>query len=111
METSTPKSKKELQRLTSKLLALGRFIARFTDKLRPFFLVLKEAGETEWMENCLSAFKEIKHYLTQAPILGSPQPDERLYMYLALFDWVVNVVLFRCLSHKEHRPVYYISRQ
>ncbi|RVW27913.1 Transposon Ty3-I Gag-Pol polyprotein [Vitis vinifera] len=38
METPSPKSKKELQRLTGKLVALGRFIARFTDELRPFFL-------------------------------------------------------------------------
>ena len=44
METSAPSSKKELQRLTSKLVALGCFIARFMDKLRPFFLVLKETG-------------------------------------------------------------------
>lgn len=28
-----PKNKNELQRLTGKLVALGRFIAQFTDKL------------------------------------------------------------------------------
>ena len=33
METPPPKSKKELQRLTGKLVVLGRFIARFTDEL------------------------------------------------------------------------------
>ncbi|RVW39239.1 Transposon Ty3-G Gag-Pol polyprotein [Vitis vinifera] len=38
METPPLRSKKELQRLTGKLVALGRFIARFTDELRPFFL-------------------------------------------------------------------------
>ncbi|RVW38959.1 hypothetical protein CK203_073638 [Vitis vinifera] len=38
METPPPRNKKELQRLTGKLVALGRFIARFTDELRPFFL-------------------------------------------------------------------------
>ncbi|RVX18020.1 hypothetical protein CK203_004148 [Vitis vinifera] len=37
IETPPPKDKKELQRLTGKLVALGRFIARFTDELRPFF--------------------------------------------------------------------------
>ena len=40
METPPPRSKKELQRLTGKLVALGRFIARFTDELRPFFLAI-----------------------------------------------------------------------
>nr|CAN74249.1 hypothetical protein VITISV_035574 [Vitis vinifera] len=45
METPPPKSKKDLQRLTGKLAALGRFIARFTDELRPFFLAIRKA---EW---------------------------------------------------------------
>ena len=33
MVTLPPRSKKELQHLTGKLVALGRFIARFTDEL------------------------------------------------------------------------------
>lgn len=86
IETSALSSKKELQRLTAKLVALGRFIARFMDKLRPFFLALKRVDATGWMEDCQSAFEVIKHYLTQPPILSNPQPDERLYMYLAVFD-------------------------
>ncbi|RVW17975.1 Transposon Ty3-I Gag-Pol polyprotein [Vitis vinifera] len=40
METPPPRNKKELQRLTGKIVALGRFIARFTDELRPFFLAI-----------------------------------------------------------------------
>ncbi|RVW15552.1 Transposon Ty3-I Gag-Pol polyprotein [Vitis vinifera] len=40
MKTPPLRSKKELQRLTGKLVALGRFIARFTDELRPFFLAI-----------------------------------------------------------------------
>ncbi|RVW63592.1 hypothetical protein CK203_057384 [Vitis vinifera] len=42
METPPPRNKKELQRLTGKLVALGRFIARFTDELRPFFLAYEK---------------------------------------------------------------------
>ncbi|RVW85539.1 Gag-Pol polyprotein [Vitis vinifera] len=68
METPPPKSKKELQRLIGKLVALGRFIARFTDELRPFFLAIRKA------------------------------------------EWAISVVLFRCPSHKEKKPIYYVSR-
>lgn len=31
-------------------------------------------------------------------------------MYLAVFDYAVNVVLFRCINDKEQRLVYYISK-
>ena len=110
METSAPSSKKEPQRLTGRLIALGRFIARFTDKLRPFFLVLKGASAIGWTEDCQFVFEGIKHYLTQPPILSSPQPNEQLYMYLAVSDWVVNVVLFHYILDKEQRLVYYINK-
>ncbi|KAL6321326.1 hypothetical protein AAG906_016360 [Vitis piasezkii] len=83
METPPSKSKKELQRLTGKLVALGRFIARFTDELRPFFLAIRKAGASGWTDNCQSAFEKIKHCLMQPPILSSPLPGEKLYMYLA----------------------------
>ena len=44
LKTPTLNSKKELQHLTNHFLALGRFIARFIDKLKLFFLTLKGAN-------------------------------------------------------------------
>ncbi|RVW83025.1 Retrovirus-related Pol polyprotein from transposon 17.6 [Vitis vinifera] len=105
-----PKNKKELQRLTGKLVALGRFIARFTDELRPFFLAIRKAGAHGWTDSCQNAFEKIKYCLTQPPILSSPIPKEKLYMYLAVSEWAISAVLFRCPSPKEQKPIYYVSR-
>ena len=110
METSVPSCKKELQRLTGRLVALGRFIARFTNKLRFFFLILKGINVIGWTSDYELAFEEIKRYLAQPPILSSPQFGEQLYMYLAVYDCVVSVVLFRCVKEKEQKLVYYISK-
>nr|CAN61935.1 hypothetical protein VITISV_001429 [Vitis vinifera] len=110
METPPPRSKKELQRLTGKLVALGLFIARFTDELRPFFLAIRKAGANGWMDSCQSALEKIKHCLMQPPILSSPLPEEKLYMHLAVSEWAISVVLFHCPSPKEQKPIYYISR-
>ena len=44
LKAPTPNNKKELQHLTGRLAALGHFIVRFTDKLRPFFLILKRTS-------------------------------------------------------------------
>ena len=46
----------------------------------------------------------------QPPILSSPIPEEKLYMYLAASEWAISAVLFRCSSTKEQKPIYYISR-
>ena len=102
--------KKELQRLTSRLATLRRFIARFTNKPRPFFLTLNGASTTSWMGECGQAFEEVKHYLTKPPIPSSPQSSEQLYMYLAISDCVVNAILFRHIGDKEQRLVYYMSK-
>ena len=76
METPSPRSKKELQRLTGKLVALGRFIACFTDELRPFFLAIRKAGASGWTDSCQSTFEKIKHCLMHPPILSSLLPRE-----------------------------------
>ncbi|RVX12534.1 Retrovirus-related Pol polyprotein from transposon 17.6 [Vitis vinifera] len=108
METPPPRSKKELQRLTSKLVTLGRFIARFTDELRPFFLAIRKAGANRWTDNYQSAFEKIKHCLMQPPILSSPLPGEKLYLVVS--EWAISAILFRCPSLKEQKPIYYVSR-
>ena len=110
METSPPRSKKELKRLTSKLVALGCFITRFTDELRPFFLEIRKAGASRWTDSCQIAFEKIKHCLMQPPILSNPLPEEKLYMYLVVSEWAIRAALFHCPSPKEQNPIYYVSR-
>ncbi|KAL6326907.1 hypothetical protein AAG906_012183 [Vitis piasezkii] len=52
----------------------------------------------------------LPHCLMQPPILSSLIPKEKLYMYLAVSEWAISAVLFRCPSPKEQKPVYYVSR-
>ena len=47
MESQTPTSSKGVQQLTGRLAALGRFISRFTNRLKPFFTTLKGAKQTD----------------------------------------------------------------
>ncbi|RVW75366.1 Retrovirus-related Pol polyprotein from transposon 17.6 [Vitis vinifera] len=76
METPPPRSKKELQRLTGKLVALGRFIARFIDELRPFFLAIRKARASGWTDiygaNDLgfrSAAQKLRPYFQAHPVV------------------------------------------
>ncbi|KAL6332056.1 hypothetical protein AAG906_020735 [Vitis piasezkii] len=110
IEVSLDQVKAELQRLTGKLVTLERFIARFTDELRPFFLAIRKASTTGWTDSCQSTFEKIKHYLTQPPILSSPLLGEKLYMYLAVSEWAISAILFRYPTHREQKPIYYVSR-
>ena len=110
LHSPAPSSKKEIQRLTGRLAALGRFISRFTDRLKPFFTTLRAASRVEWNEECAREFIAIKQYLTEPPILVSPQVGDTLYLYLAASDIAVSAALFKECGDAKLRPVFFVSK-
>ena len=110
LQSPAPTSKKGIQQLTGRLAALGRFISRFTDRLKPFFTTLRGANRVEWSEECDRAFIEIKQYLTKPPILVSPETIGTLYLYLTTSDIAINVALFKEYRDAKLRPVFYVSK-
>ena len=97
LQSPAPTSKKGIQQLTGRLAALGRFISRFTDRLKPFFTTLRGASGAEWNEECDRAFVAIKQYLTEPPILA--------YLYLA-----VNAALFKECRDAKLRHVFFVNK-
>ena len=54
MEMTSPRTVKEVQKLTGRIAALNRFISKATDKCLPFFKTLKQAFT--WTKECKKAF-------------------------------------------------------
>ena len=107
LKMSSPKTVKEVQSLTRKVAALNRFISKATDKCLPFFKTLKKAFV--WMEECETAFQELKHYLSNPPLLSPFKEGEDLFLYLAISITVVSAALIR-EENRIQLPVYYISQ-
>ena len=110
MQSSAPSSMKGIQQLTGWLAALGRFISRFTDRLKPFFATLRGANRAEWNEECDRAFMAIKKYLTEPPILVSSETGDTLYLYLAASDIAVSAALFNECGDAKLKPVFLVSK-
>ncbi|XP_022877090.1 uncharacterized protein LOC111395342 [Olea europaea var. sylvestris] len=70
----SPRNKKEVQRLTSRIVALNRFVSRASNKCYPFFKVLRGNQGFDWSEDCEKAFQELKQTLASPPILTRPEP-------------------------------------
>ena len=85
----------EVQVLTGMLVALNRFISKFADRCHPFYQLLKKWKGFQWNEECERAFKDLKEYLTWAPMLTAPEPEKDLYMYLLVSEHAMSVVLLR----------------
>ena len=110
LQSSAPIFKKGIQQPTGRLAALGRFISRFTDRLKPFFTTLRGANRAELNEECDRAFVAIKQYLTEPPVLVSPEAGDTLYLYLAAFDIAVKAALFKECGDAKLRPVFFVSK-
>ena len=89
--------------------ALNRFISRSTDRCRPFFLLINKWKSFEWIEECATAFQQLKDYLARSPIMSSPELDKVLFAYIVVAPYAVSLVLIRVNSGVQ-QPVYYVSK-
>ncbi|KAK1575844.1 hypothetical protein Q3G72_008838 [Acer saccharum] len=63
----------------------------------------------EWNDDCEKALQDLKTYLKSPPLLSKPKDNEILFIYLAVSDTAVSVVLVREEDSNQH-PVYYVSK-
>ena len=104
---ASPKTIREVQKLTWRIAALNRFVSRATNKCLPFFKTLKLAFA--WTDKCEAAFQELKHYLSNPPLFSSSKDGENLYLYLAVSTIAVSAALIR-EEDKRQLPVYCVSQ-
>ena len=104
---TSPKTVKEVQKLTGRIAALNRFVSRATDKCLPFFKTLKQAFA--WTDECKTVFQELKRYLSNPPLLSPSKQRESLYLYLVVSETAVSAALIREEDRKQ-LPVYYVSQ-
>jgi hypothetical protein len=107
LEMQAPRTIKQLQQLTRKIVALNRFISRSTNKCLPFFKILRKAFK--WSDECENAFGKMKEYLASPSLLSQPEEGEILYLYLAVSASAVSSALVREESGIQ-KPMYFTSR-
>ena len=107
LNMTSPKTIKEVQKLTRRIAALNRFVPKATEKCLPFFKTLKQAFT--WTDECEVAFQELKRYLSNPPLLSPSQEGENLYLYLAVSAMAVSAALIR-EEGKTQLLVYYVSQ-
>ena len=93
LDMTSPRSVKEVQRLTGCIATLNRFVSKATDKCLPFFKTLKQAFH--WMDECEAAFQALKDYLSKPPLLSSSIKGEDLFLYLSVSQTAVSSALIR----------------
>ena len=104
---TSPKTVKEVQKLTGRIVALNKIVSKATDKCLPFFKTLKQAFA--WTDECEIAFQELKRYLSNPPLISLFKEGENLHLYLAVSATTVSAALVREEDRKQ-LIVYYVSQ-
>jgi hypothetical protein len=105
---------KGVQRVTSFLAVLSRFISCLGEKALPLYCLLKKSEHFSWTLKAEEALTKLKATLSNSPILVPPTPGEPLLLYVATTTQVVSAVLVVERAEEGHillvqRPVYFIS--
>ena len=77
--------------------ALNGFISRSADMCCPFFQLFHKWKDFQWTEEYVTAFEDLKQYLSNPPILSRSDKEEVLYAYLAVTNHIAHVT--RKLPH------------
>jgi hypothetical protein len=105
----------DIQKLTGRVAALSRFVARLGEKSLPFYALMKKSDDKfEWTEEANIAFTQLKKVLSTPPVLVALKEKEPLLLYIAATHQVVSTVLVFEQSEegKAHRvqwPIYFLS--
>jgi hypothetical protein len=107
-----PSSRKEVQRLTSRIASLNHFISRAAERSLPFFKVLRANSTFQWGPEQQQAFDDLKKYLEDAAVMTKPSPKAELLLYIAATDTAVSAVLVEERKEADalrQFPIYYVS--
>nr|XP_025632973.1 uncharacterized protein LOC112727450 [Arachis hypogaea] len=110
LDMCSPRTAKDVQRLTGRLAALSRFLPCLALKSFNFFQCLKKTTKSfSWDEKCEEAFLQLKNFLSKPPILQKPKLGEPLYLYLSVTELTISSALIK-EDRKDQQPVYFVSK-
>jgi hypothetical protein len=85
--------RKEVQRLTNRIVALNRFMAKIVEQSLAFFKVLRGSDTFKWGPEQQEAFEALKEYIQKLPTLASSWPDQPLILYVLAMHTAVSGAL------------------
>jgi len=106
-----PKTEKDMIGFLGRLNYIARFISQLTTTCDPIFRLLRK-NPGIWNEECKEAFKKIKQYLLNPPLLVPPILERALILYLTVTETAMGCVLRQHdETGRKERVIYYLSKK
>jgi hypothetical protein len=105
-----PSSLRQLQSLQGKENFLRRFIPNYTEITWGFTHLLKKGSEFVWDKVANNAFEDLKLSLTKSPLLFPPNYIQDYFLYLAVSEYTIGMVLVQEDDARDEHVIYYLSQ-
>jgi hypothetical protein len=117
LQMQPPQTRKEVPKLTCRVTALNRCVAKLAQRSLPFFSVLWGSAKVEWGPKQQKAIDDLNQYLQHLPTLSSPEQGQPLILYVSATHTVVSGALViekeaaqgAGAAAKHQNPTYFIS--
>ncbi|XP_025692740.1 uncharacterized protein [Arachis hypogaea] len=109
LDMTSPKTVKEVQKLTGRIAALSRFLPAIADRSFHFFQAISKHKQFTWTNACEESFRKLKAMLMSPQILQSPEEGKPLYLYLSVSNHAISSALV-LETGKTQKPVYFVSK-
>jgi len=110
-EWPTPKNAAELRSFLGLAGFYQKFVKNFSRISQPLTSLLQKDWPFSWDKEQETSFKELKKALTQAPILGIPDPRKDFTLNCDASGFAIGAVLSQKDRHGQERPVGFLSRK
>jgi len=106
-----PKSVRQLRRFLGMAGWYRRFIENFANTTAPLTNLLMKGKRFSWSEEANNAFVKLKHQLTSAPVLASPDYSKEFFIQCDASKLGVGAVLTQLNDKGEEVPIAFFSKK
>jgi len=106
IEMRSPKTFKEIQRLTGRIASLIRFLPWIAEKARPIMNLLKKTKKFKWDQEYEQAFQNLKLTLATLPLLIKLDSLKSLIIYPLVSGKAISTVTIQ----ENKGTIYFVSQ-
>jgi hypothetical protein len=109
-DLNPPTSRKGVQYFFGKINFVRRFVPDYATIVKPINKLLKKDKKFEWTPDIQKSFTEIKHAITTALVLVSPDFDKEFILYSFSSDETIASILTQKNQKLEELPISFMSK-
>ena len=102
-----PKDKHELRSFLGLCTYYRRYVPGFANIAKPLTRLTEEGRRFNWEKDCQTAFEQLKHFLTSAPILSYPLPEGKFVLDTDASNVGIGGVLSQVQNGQEKVLAYF----